>query len=119
MGTKTKKPKTLQQRLKKVGGVGKHGACVNCLQGTDTVLAFQGEPEWCVAGMVHLGLPIQEAIATFHAGSDDGGVKEEPNGQVTVFVQVCSKCAGKVGMKVAIPMGDNPTAPVYRPQVRR
>jgi hypothetical protein len=76
------------------------GACVVCLKGTDTALAFRGEAEWTLAGLMRLGLPKKEAYATleaflteFQPGHITGMV---PPGVIAVPVQVCRRCAGKV-----------------------
>ena len=37
------------------------GSCVACLRGTDTGLAFTGEAEWIIAGMMMLGIPEDQA----------------------------------------------------------
>lgn len=47
------------------------GSCIACLGGTDTAIAFRGEPEWCVAALVVLGLPTSEAVATFDLAHPD------------------------------------------------
>lgn len=76
------------------------GTCVVCLRGTDTALAFVGEAEWAIAGLKVLGLPKKEAHSTleaflveFQPGHIPGMV---PPGVITIPVQVCQRCAGKV-----------------------
>ncbi len=67
------------------------GSCVVCGYGTDTALAFQGEPEWCIAGLVALGLHATEAEATFRTGIGRGPHDLVPS-FATVTYRVCATC---------------------------
>jgi hypothetical protein len=77
------------------------GSCVVCLQGCDTALAFRGEAEWVIAGLMHLGLPHEEAEDTLSHVTDcaPGMV---PDGELTIPVRVCESCvqASGTGMHV-------------------
>jgi hypothetical protein len=72
----------------------KAGSCIVCGYGTDTGLAFQGEPEWCIAGLVVLGLDAVEAEATFRTGIGRGPNDLVP-GFATVTYRVCAACVAK------------------------
>lgn len=74
-------------------------SCVVCLQGTDTGLAFTGEAEWVIAGLVVLGVPREQADATAFPDSDPGMV---PDGTVTVGVRVCQSCVDASGTKMPV-----------------
>ncbi len=52
-------------------------ACVRCLQGTDAGVAFEGSAEWVVAGLVSLGISLDQAVAML--GWTDGSV---PSGKI-------------------------------------
>ncbi len=69
-------------------------SCCVCLRGTDTALAFQGEAEWLVAGLMQFGIPVREAEATvsIYFGY---AVGEVPDGILTMPVRVCSACVSK------------------------
>jgi hypothetical protein len=88
------------------------GACVVCLQGCDTALAFRGEAEWVIAGLRVLGLPGDEAEKTLTdiTGCEPGMV---PNGELTVPVRVCETCvqASGTGMRVGLATAE---IPVYQ-----
>jgi len=93
------------------------GACVVCLRGTDTGLAFSGEAEWAIAGLMGMGIPQDEAslMVSNSTGCDPGMV---PLGEVTVCVRVCQQCANRAvdkngkGPKVGLLTNDIPN---YRP----
>ncbi|WP_331761260.1 hypothetical protein OG225_42945 (plasmid) [Nocardia sp. NBC_01377] len=72
--------------------------CVRCLRGTDTGVAFEGSAEWAIAGLVSLGLPVEQAVAAL--GWTDGSV---PSGRITVPVRVCGTCAAIPGIPTGIP----------------
>src|SRR5918996_689446 len=38
-------------------------SCVVCLRGCDTALAFVGDRDWMAEGLVHLGVPFDQAAA--------------------------------------------------------
>jgi hypothetical protein len=77
------------------------GSCVVCLQGCDTGLAFRGEAEWAIAGLLNLGIPQDQAAATLEAftGSEPGMV---PNGIITVPVRLCEVCLAKSGLNMQV-----------------
>jgi hypothetical protein len=80
------------------------------MKGTDTGLAFKGEAEWAVVGLMRLGVPQDEAERTVSigTGSDPGKV---PPGVITVAFRVCKSCADKAGMPVGLmAFGQLPTS---------
>jgi len=83
------------------------GSCVVCLRGTGTGLVFLGEPEWLAAGLVRLGLPMDDAVATTEVAMSD-----RPDGWEEWAVRVCSDCAGPLPVGV-ISLG---TLPAIRPR---
>jgi hypothetical protein len=85
------------------------GACIGCLRGTDTALAFTGEAEWAAAGLIRLGVPAPEVMATIsHYLDVEPGMV--PDGRFTVFFKVCKRCADRAGFSVGLVMagGDVP-----------
>ena len=113
MGKKHKRPRTAAELARKrpPGLDGTYtGTCVACLRGTDTALAFRGPAEWAAAGLVRLGLPMAEAIATIEAFP--GMV--EADGATRMF-RVCERCAHKAGMTVAV-LHEGAAIPVYAPR---
>lgn len=70
------------------------GSCIVCITGTDTGIAFGGSIEWLAAGLVALGVPTEEAIATI-TSSVDGRSRRS-----TLTVRVCAKCARKSALSV-------------------
>jgi hypothetical protein len=77
-------------------------SCCVCLRGTDTALAFQGEVEWLIAGLMSLGIPEQEAgaMVSRHFGCPDG---EVPCGCLTLPVRVCSECVSRANPSFPAP----------------
>lgn len=78
-----------------------HGACILCFQGCDTSFGVEGEPEFCVATLIHIGVPSEQASATFMeaTGSEPSSV---PN-PAKIEVLCCQSCASKVqGLKVGL-----------------
>ena len=64
------------------------------LAGADTGLAFTGEAEWIITGMMMLGIPEDQAtimVGDF-TGCDHG---EVPDGVITIPVAVCRECASR------------------------
>ncbi|QSM01784.1 hypothetical protein PROPHIGD11-1_16 [Mycobacterium phage prophiGD11-1] len=86
-------------------------SCIVCFQGTDTALAFYGSPEWCVAGLMTLGVPGDQAMATFES------CHPNPSDPMTVTYRVCSSCVERAGClpepKLTIPGFEIPA--VYQP----
>jgi hypothetical protein len=76
-------------------------SCIVCMQGTDTGLAFVGWAEVAIAGLVALGVPVDEAgpMVSEFTGSPPG---EVPIGTITIPVRVCEACADKVRLPVAL-----------------
>jgi hypothetical protein len=61
--------------------------CMVCMRATDTALAFRGEGEFVVAGLICLGVPHDDAMRT---------VEKAPNlDDVTMTVRVCARCVAK------------------------
>jgi hypothetical protein len=71
------------------------------MKGTDTGLAFKGEAEWAIAGLLRLGVPEDEASATVSLGTDSDPGKVPP-GVITVAFRVCKSCADQAGMPVGL-----------------
>ena len=73
------------------------GSCVMCLRGTDTALAFTGEAEWLIAGLINLGLARDDANRTAFAMFEDMGCDPDmvPEGRQTFGVRVCAECVSK------------------------
>ncbi|UZF57082.1 hypothetical protein LH935_03540 [Gordonia polyisoprenivorans] len=96
------------------------GSCIVCFTPTDTALAFQGEPEWCIAGLVALGVPEDQAAATFAAefGTVSPlGVHTVPSEEVTAMYRVCSACASAKGMVAPALVIVGEDTPCYRQPV--
>ena len=74
-----------------------NGSCVVCLRGTDTALAFTGEAEWLVAGLVNLGIPDDPACLMVEEFFKEQGAKPGMvlDGEHTMPVQVCAECVSK------------------------
>jgi hypothetical protein len=79
-------------------------SCVCCYRGdTDTAVAFQGEAEFAMAGLIRLGVPKGEAGPTVQVfcehelGCDPGMV---PAGDFTYVFRLCPDCAAKAGVPV-------------------
>lgn len=90
-----------------IDGTYRH-ACVVCLRGTDTGLAFRGEPGQCVAGLVRLGVPREQAALMVPVGGAAGDV-------ITVPVRACRECAAGGGLEVGV----FPMVPLYVPKEPR
>lgn len=82
-----------------------NGLCVACMTPTDTALGVRGEPEWHIAFLTALGIPLDQAEKTFEVMertapgimSNDGSVYEWG-------VQVCTACAEKSRAPLPIPV---------------
>lgn len=72
----------------------KAGSCTVCGHGTDTGLAFQGEPEWCIAALMQLG--VTDAEHTFRAALGVGRDDLLPGFLTTVY-RLCSACSRNAG----------------------
>lgn len=76
-------------------------ACIVCLNGTDTGLAFTGEAEWVIAGLARLGVPVDQAsVIVSDATGDRPGIV--PAASFTLAFQVCDNCAQRRGLKVGL-----------------
>lgn len=88
------------------------GSCIVCGRGTDTALAFQGEAEWCLAGVVALGVPEDEAYLTLLSGWQEEGRGTQkgqvPCGTLSAVIRVCADC-----VEAATPNFPKPTL-LYR-----
>jgi hypothetical protein len=74
--------------------VAPHDACVCCLRGdTTTGLAFEGCAEWCIAGLINLGIPDDEATHMVERGIDDGTVDTTARDIYVYPCRVCPTCA--------------------------
>lgn len=85
-----------------------------CLSGTDTGLAFVGEAEWAIAGMMRLGIPQEQASVMLSdaTGCDPGKV---PDGTITVPLRVCEGCAGEADLEVGLIATGMPSYGVSHP----
>jgi hypothetical protein len=63
------------------------GSCIACMTGTDTGVAFIGDTYFQAAGLVALGVPIEEASATI---SEFPAPFDQP-----MQVRVCQDCADR------------------------
>jgi hypothetical protein len=97
--------------------VGK-GTCAVCLRPTDTGLAFRGEAEWVIAGLMGLRVPQEQAEAML-SGFTGCGPGMVPVGEVTVPVRVCRRCVESAAAEWGgrtLPVGVLPTVPVILPR---
>lgn len=80
---------------------GYRGTCIVCMRPTDTALAFRGEGDWLIAGLMSLGIPRDQAYLTLlHAWREHGRHVDDgmvPSGTLTETVRVCHKCVRKAG----------------------
>lgn len=78
-----------------------HGACVACMTGTDTGLAFIGNAEFAAAGLIALGIPQDQVplILAAAIGSTDGRL---PEGDLPVVVRACASCARTSELEVGL-----------------
>ena len=95
------------------------GSCVVCLNGCDTGLAFVGEAEWAMAGILALGVPADQAqtmvvdkLALEYGIAEPGVV---PGGDVTVGVSVCQPCVDKSGCGFPLGLTGTGQVPGIRP----
>jgi hypothetical protein len=99
-----------------------HESCVGCFKGdTDTAVGFRGEREFAIVALEKMGLPREEAMASFLAfcelelGCDRGMV---PGGVNTFVFRVCPDCAQRAGLTVGKIGGEFPVY-TYREGRRR
>ena len=97
--------------MSKVGPKDYEGSCIACLRGTDTALGFRGPQEWFAAGLIRLGLPDDQAVATVESILLEEG--QDPDWGEWM-VRVCKSCADKVGMQVALAIVGG-ALPTYSP----
>jgi hypothetical protein len=74
------------------------------MTGTDTGLAFVGEPEWVIAGLVVLGIPMDEAVATWRVFLEEE-FEEVPDVRTRDFtytVRVCQACVDASGAPLTV-----------------
>ena len=93
------------------------GSCVVCLQGCDTGLAFKGEAEWAIAGMMKLNIPYDEATKMIEQvyGCEPGKV---PNGIITVPLRLCESCVATSGLNMRLGLVASGALPCYTPMER-
>jgi hypothetical protein len=78
-------------------------------------VVFEGEAEWIITALHRIGLPLDEAAATFGViaeeqyGCDHGFV---PTGRITEGFRLCRACARKADTNVASVKSER--KPVYR-----
>ncbi len=89
------------------------GSCVACLQGTDTALAFRGEPEWLIAGLTRLGIPDDQATVMVSQGLGSPAGQVPDVNTVELAFRVCQKCVDgspfpAVGIPPNVPVIEQP-----------
>ena len=89
-------------------------SCIACFRGdTTTGVALKGEAEFCIAGLIVLGVPEDQALGTFHVCMEaegwTGQPDEVPGGEVTLPIRLCRECAAKTPFAV----GQVPSLPFY------
>ena len=66
------------------------GTCVACINPTDTALGFRGTPEWCIAGLMCLGVPQTQAEHMVDTEYGDAfGRLPDP---LAMVIRVCVEC---------------------------
>jgi len=77
--------------------------CAVCGRRTEMGIAFQGEAEWVIAGMVQLGIPGDQAavMVTDITRCDPGKV---PVGRFTLPMRTCATCAARIPGLVPMPL---------------
>jgi hypothetical protein len=74
-------------------------SCIACFKGdVPTVIAFEGEAEWILAGLCVLGLPEDQAYATLRHWLETeqgwtGGAGTVPTGTLRFSCVCCAECA--------------------------
>jgi ferredoxin len=71
--------------------------CIVCLKPTDTAMAFRGEAEWLIAGLVTLGVPEDQAYGAYRQSENKGDADDLEDGEVRagvhdMSVRVCAAC---------------------------
>jgi hypothetical protein len=89
-------------------------SCTACMRPTDTGLAFRGEAEFIIAGLVCMGIPLDQASVSFSlaTGSDPGTV---PAGILTHVIRVCDDRASRAGLRIGLLAGES-AVPLYEDQ---
>ena len=86
-----------------------HDPCIVCFKGdTTTVVGFDGSLEWKAGGLIALGVPPDQAVATVEQFA--------PVGRPMVTL-VCERCAARAGFPVMPVSGGK--VPVSRQPVGR
>lgn len=78
--------------------LGKRGSCIACLTGTDTALGFRGDIDWVAGGLVALGVPTEQAIATV----ENSDIPVNLYGQFEAIFQVCTNCCTKSSLPAPV-----------------
>ena len=91
-----------------------NGSCIVCFHGTDTALAFEGEAEWVIAGLVTLGIPTEFEAGVMMSHFFDVPPGTVPDGIVTLGVQVCADCVERCPANFPKPRQAS-SVPVLRP----
>lgn len=74
--------------------LGQAGSCIVCLHGTDTALGFVGSIEWVCAGLMNLGVPDAEAVATV----ENSPIPVDGSGRFHAVYRVCSACVSETNL---------------------
>lgn len=92
------------------------GACIACLQPTDTALAFKGDAEWLIAGLKFLSLPYNEAYEVYRLDQLEKGHDLHPgdvrDGTDSLIARVCAACVAKSRASFPAPALALPGQPV-------
>lgn len=92
--------------------------CLVCQQMVPTVVAFRGSREWCIAGLQAIGVPDEEAYATFRYYVESELVvpfpapgryglaaaigQHEPEEWYQLTYSVCQSCIDKSGTNLQL-----------------
>jgi hypothetical protein len=89
-------------------------SCIVCMRGTDTGLGVIGEPEWQIAVLVVLGVPTDEAVATWRVFAAELAADPSSGPQDEVHrIRVCRSCADASGSGLQVAPLTGPV-PGYR-----
>jgi hypothetical protein len=106
--------------------------CLVCLEEATGAVAFRGSKEWCVAALEAIGVPEEEAYATFRQFVESelvvpfpapgryglaAAIGSEPEEWYQLTYAVCQSCIDKSGTNFILsPIGDEDSAVMCYPQ---
>lgn len=88
------------------------GACVICFQPTDTALGARGVPAWHAAFLTTLGVPKDEALATFIKTVADLGAEFNNDQSYEIIYRVCAECVARTHTNFPSPVVTIPGAAI-------